>query len=162
MRRIMEIRRARKAQQAAMARQKPLVKAVVAKGVEQFAAACVAIGISTGGPPALASLFEALEPPMPPIVVVQHMPPQFTKTLAWRLDSCSALTVEEAQDGDVLQPNHVLIAPGGKHLRLRRLGQSVQAVVFDGEAVSGHRPSVDVIMHERGRGLRQAECWESS
>lgn len=107
---------------------------------------CVAIGISTGGPPALARLFEALRPPMPPIVVVQHMPPNFTKPLAWRLDSLSELTIKEAASGDVLQPNHVLIAPGGKHLEVRRLGETVKAVIRDGPTVSGHKPSVDVMM----------------
>ena len=108
---------------------------------------CVAIGISTGGPPALAQLFETLRPPMPPIVVVQHMPPSFTKPLAWRLDSLSELSIKEAAQGDILEPNHVLIAPGGKHLQVRRLGNVVKAVIHDGPVVSGHKPSVDVMMH---------------
>ena len=107
---------------------------------------CVAIGISTGGPPALAGLFEALRPPMPPIVVVQHMPPSFTKPLAWRLDSLSELSIKEAAHGDILEPNHVLIAQGGKHLELRRVGNTVKAVIRDGANVSGHKPSVDVMM----------------
>ena len=67
----------------------------------ELAGKCVAIGISTGGPPALAQLFAAIRPPMPPIVVVQHMPPNFTKPLAWRLDSLSDLSVKEAAVGDV-------------------------------------------------------------
>jgi two-component system chemotaxis response regulator CheB len=111
-----------------------------------LAGKCIAIGISTGGPPALAQLFAALRPPLPPIVVVQHMPPSFTKPLAWRLDSLSDLSIKEAAPGDVLQPNQVLIAPGGKHLQLRRLGNVVKAVICDGPAVSGHKPSVDVMM----------------
>jgi len=72
----------------------------------------------------LAGLFETLRPPMPPIVVVQHMPPNFTKALAWRLDSLAGLTIKEAANGDTLRPNHVLIAPGGKHLEVRRRGSS--------------------------------------
>ena len=98
----------------------------------ELADKCIAIGISTGGPPALACLFESLRPPMPPIVVVQHMPASFTKPLAWRLDSLGELSIREAASGDLLEPNHVLIAPGGKHLQVRRVGTSVKAVVRDG------------------------------
>jgi two-component system chemotaxis response regulator CheB len=83
---------------------------------------------------------------MPPIVVVQHMPPSFTKPLAWRLDSLSELSIREAAHGDLLEPNRVLIAPGGKHLEVRRVGGAVKAVVRDGTPVSGHMPSVDVLM----------------
>jgi two-component system chemotaxis response regulator CheB len=107
---------------------------------------CIAIGISTGGPPALARLFGELRRPMPPIVVVQHMPPSFTKPLAWRLDSLSELSVKEAALGDVLEPNHVLVAPGGKHLQVRRMGNAVKVVIRDGLVVSGHKPSIDVMM----------------
>ena len=83
---------------------------------------------------------------MPPIVVVQHMPPSFTKPLAWRLDSLSDLSIKEAAQGDTLEPNQVLVAPGGKHLQVRRVGDVVKAIVRDGAAVSGHKPSVDVMM----------------
>lgn len=114
--------------------------------VTTLADKCIALGISTGGPPALTCLFESLAPPMPPIVVVQHMPPHFTKPLAWRLDSLSKLTIREATDGDVLRPNHVLIAPGGHHLELKRYGSHVKALIRDGDPVSGHKPSVDVMM----------------
>ena len=102
---------------------RPPAKAAPAAASE-LAAACIAIGISTGGPPALTRLFEALAPPMPPIVVVQHMPPNFTKSLAWRLNSLSPLAVKEAEHADVLQADHVYIAPGGKHLQLRRWGEN--------------------------------------
>jgi len=112
----------------------------------ELADKCIAIGISTGGPPALSRLFESLRPPMPPIVVVQHMPPNFTKPLAWRLDSLSELSIKEAAHNDLLQPNHVLIAPGGKHMRVRRLGGLVKVAISDGAPVSGHKPSVDVLM----------------
>jgi two-component system chemotaxis response regulator CheB len=112
----------------------------------ELAGKCIAIGISTGGPPALARLFAELRPPLPPIVVVQHMPPSFTKPLAWRLDSLSELSIQEAAQGDLLRPNQVLIAPGGKHLQLRRVGDTVKAVIRDGLVVSGHKPSVDVLM----------------
>jgi len=109
-------------------------------------AKCIALGISTGGPPALTHLFEQLAPPLPPIVIVQHMPAQFTGPFAARLNSLSPLTVREAVDGCPLQVNEVLVAPGGKHLSLRRAGAQIFAVVRDGDPVSGHKPSVDVMM----------------
>jgi two-component system chemotaxis response regulator CheB len=107
---------------------------------------CIAIGISTGGPPALTSLFESLLPPLPPIVIVQHMPQHFTRQFAARLDGLSRLTVKEAATGDVLEPNHAYVAPGGQHLELKRLGRGAKLIVRDGDPVSGHRPSVDVMM----------------
>jgi two-component system chemotaxis response regulator CheB len=107
---------------------------------------CIAIGISTGGPPALARLFEGLRSPMPPIVIVQHMPPGFTKPLAWRLDALGGISVKEAAQGDPLKPDHALIAPGGKHLQVLGSRRSAKAVIRDGPPVSGHKPSVDVMM----------------
>jgi two-component system, chemotaxis family, protein-glutamate methylesterase/glutaminase len=107
---------------------------------------CVALGISTGGPPALASLLGAIRLPLPPMVIVQHMPPQFTGPLAARLDGVSPLSVHEAATGDVLRPNCALVAPGGKHLELVRRGEHVKVLIRDGETVSGHKPSVDVMM----------------
>jgi two-component system chemotaxis response regulator CheB len=146
-RRILAIRRDRKQRRGEEVHDRPAVKKTVDDAVPlELAGTCLAIGISTGGPPALTRLFEGLRPPMPPIVVVQHMPPNFTKPLAWRLDALSELSISEAADGDPLKPNHVLIAPGGKHLQVRRLGASVKAVVRDGVPTSGHMPSVDVLM----------------
>lgn len=145
-RRILAIRRERKSRRADEGKEKHAAKKPAEPATPELADKCIAIGISTGGPPALAHLFEAIRPPMPPIVVVQHMPPSFTKPLAWRLDTLSPLSISEASHGDLLQPNHVLIAPGGKHLEVRRLGASARAVVRDGEPVSGHKPSVDVLM----------------
>ncbi|MBL9084552.1 MAG: chemotaxis protein CheB [Planctomycetales bacterium] len=112
----------------------------------ELADCCIAVGTSTGGPPALARLFSQLPSPMPPIVVVQHMPQAFTRPFAERLDALGAIEVREAQDGDILRPNLALIAPGGKHLRIRRRAGLFRAVVFDGDLVSGHKPSVDVMM----------------
>lgn len=109
---------------------------------------CIALGVSTGGPPALSLMFESLQPPLPPMVIVQHMPPNFTKSFAWRLNSCSPLEIKEAATGDILQPNHVYLAPGGKHLHLRRAEGEVRVRVRDGDPVSGHRPSVDVMMND--------------
>jgi two-component system chemotaxis response regulator CheB len=113
---------------------------------EDVTGLCIAIGISTGGPPALTRIFEALAPPVPPIVVVQHMPGQFTGPFANRLNSISDLTIKEAQSGDILLPNHVFIAPGGMHLYLEQRGRIIKLDVRDGEPVTGHKPSVDVMM----------------
>jgi two-component system, chemotaxis family, protein-glutamate methylesterase/glutaminase len=126
--------------------ERPMAKSTPDACPPDLADKCVALGISTGGPPALSRLLAELRPPMPPMVIVQHMPPQFTGPLATRLDSISALSVREACDGDALQPNSVLIAPGGKHLEIGRRGNCVRVSIRDGETVSGHRPSVDVMM----------------
>ncbi len=107
---------------------------------------CIAIGISTGGPPALAHLFAELKTPLPPIAVVQHMPAMFTGPFAERLNSLGGVAVREARDSEPLRPNTALVAPGGRHLKLRRQGAEVIAHVFDADPVSGHRPSVDVLM----------------
>jgi two-component system chemotaxis response regulator CheB len=80
------------------------------------------------------------------MVVVQHMPPNFTKPLAWRLDSLAKLSIKEVETGDVLKPNHVYIAQGGKHFSLKKMGSQVRAIVEDGPNVSSHKPSVDVLM----------------
>jgi two-component system chemotaxis response regulator CheB len=145
-RRILEIRRQRKQRRAAQSAARRQPKQVSVACPAELADKCIAIGISTGGPPALTRLFEAMAPPMPPIVVVQHMPAGFTKPLAWRLDSLAKLSITEATSGDTLQPNHVLIAPAGSHLQLRRQGRSAKVLIRNGPPVSGHRPSVDVMM----------------
>ncbi len=148
--RILRIRQERKRRQASLPQRAAILRGSDASA-ELLADKCIAIGISTGGPPALTVLFGQLQPPMPPMVVVQHMPPHFTKPLSWRLDSMSALSVKEAADGDLLRPNHVLIAPGGFHLELRKIGPQVKVRIFDGPPVSGHKPSVDVMMQSAAK-----------
>ncbi len=145
--RILEIRRERKRRRAARKAEKRTPKPVSTGSPAELADKCITIGISTGGPPALSGLFETLRPPMPPILVVQHMPAHFTKPLAWRLDSLSSLSIKEAASGDVLRPNHVLVAPGGRHLQLRGTGRMTKVVLRDGPPVSSHKPSVDVMMN---------------
>lgn len=146
-RRVIAMRRSRPQRPRGEAVQaRPVAKAPAEACPPELADRCIAIGISTGGPPALTRVLESLRPPMPPIVIVQHMPPQFTGPLAARLDSISALSVREAAQGDRLQPNCVLVAPGGKHLELRGRKGNVMAVVRDGIPVSGHKPSIDVMM----------------
>ncbi|NUQ64127.1 MAG: chemotaxis response regulator protein-glutamate methylesterase [Pirellulales bacterium] len=145
-RRILEIRQERKQRRAEESHRRLPLQKDHRPAAMALADKCIAIGVSTGGPPALARLFESLRAPMPPMVVVQHMPASFTKPLAWRLDSLGELSIREAANGDLLEPNHVLIAPGGKHLQVRRHGASVKAVVRQGSPVSGHMPSADVLM----------------
>jgi two-component system chemotaxis response regulator CheB len=112
----------------------------------------VAIGTSTGGPVALKTVLERLPGDFRlPIVVVQHMPPVFTRAFAERLDSCCALAVKEAEDGDALRPGRVLIAPGDQHLSVSRFNAEPKVLLNQREPVSGHRPSVDVLMHSVAR-----------
>jgi two-component system chemotaxis response regulator CheB len=74
------------------------------------------------------------------------MPAQFTRTFAWRLNTISPLEVKEAATGDVLKPNCAYVAPGGFHLELKKVGREVRCQVVEGDNVSGHKPSVDVMM----------------
>jgi two-component system, chemotaxis family, protein-glutamate methylesterase/glutaminase len=105
----------------------------------------VAIGTSTGGTQALEAVLSALPLNSPGIVVVQHMPEKFTTAFAARLNDVCRITVKEAQDKNRVLPGQVLIAPGGKHLLLRRSGAQYVVEVSDGPLVNRHRPSVDVL-----------------
>ncbi len=105
----------------------------------------VAIGTSTGGTHALEQVLTALPRTAPGIVVVQHMPEQFTSAFANRLDSLCQVHVKEAENNDRVIPGLVLIANGGKHLLLKRSGAQYRAELRDGPLVSRHRPSVDVL-----------------
>lgn len=147
-RRVLHFRKARSLRAQSTAKLAPQLDAAVASFCESR---CIAIGVSTGGPPALSTMFGSLLPPLPPVIIVQHMPQLFTGPFAGRLNSLSALDVKEAQSGDVLRPNLVLLAPGGKHLTLVRHGSKVQVIVADGDPVSGHKPSVDVMMQSAAR-----------
>jgi len=107
----------------------------------------VAIGVSTGGPQAMEYLLSQLPGDFPgAIAVVQHMPDGFTDMFARRLDEISALRVKEAQSGDLLQPGRVLICPGSRHMKVKRLPLGDIVVLSDEPHVNGHRPSVDVLM----------------
>jgi two-component system, chemotaxis family, protein-glutamate methylesterase/glutaminase len=106
----------------------------------------VAIGISTGGPQALEFLLAQLPPDFPgTIVVVQHMPEGFTDMFARRLDELCSLRVKEAQSGDALQAGRVLVCPGSRHMKVKRLSMGDIVVLNDEARVNGHRPSVDVL-----------------
>jgi len=105
----------------------------------------VAIGTSTGGTQALEAVLTRLPNTTPGIVVVQHMPEKFTAAFAQRLDSLCQMEVREAVDGDRVLPGRVLIAPGGRHMLLRRSGAQYQVGVMKGPPVNRHCPSVDVL-----------------
>lgn len=105
----------------------------------------VAIGTSTGGTHALEAVLTALPEVCPGIVVVQHMPEQFTAAFAERLDRLCRCQVKEASHGDRVLPGLALIAPGGKHMQLERSGAQYYVRVTDGPPVNRHKPSVDVL-----------------
>jgi len=105
----------------------------------------VALGTSTGGTQALEVVLRALPRVCPGIVIVQHMPEKFTAEFANRLNSLCQIEVREAQNNDRVVPGCALIAPGGKHMLLRRNGAQYFVEVKDGPLVNRHRPSVDVL-----------------
>jgi two-component system chemotaxis response regulator CheB len=103
------------------------------------------VGASTGGTEALRVFLEAQPPGCPPIAIVQHMPEHFTAAFANRLNTICRITVKEARDGDAMLRGQALIAPGDKHMLLKRSGAKYYVEVKAGPLVSRHRPSVDVL-----------------
>ena len=111
----------------------------------------VCIGASTGGTESLRVVLEALPADCPGIVIVQHMPEKFTEAFARRLDGLCAMEVKEAADGDTVHRGRVLIAPGNHHILLQRSGARYYVAIKDGQLVSRHRPSVDVLFRSAAR-----------
>ncbi len=111
----------------------------------------VAIGTSTGGTRALEAVLTQLPADCPGIVIVQHMPERFTAAFAQRLNALCHCEVREAEDGDRVLQGRVLVAPGGRHLQLRRSGSQYLVDVRDGPPVNRHKPSVDVLFHSVAR-----------
>lgn len=105
----------------------------------------VALGASTGGTDALECVIKSFPDTMPPIVVVQHMPPVFTKLYSERMDKCCTVHVKEASDGDRLTPGLCLIGAGGLQMEVRKDSRGYYVKLYEGEKVSGHCPSVDVL-----------------
>ncbi len=106
----------------------------------------VAIGISTGGPHTLSGMLPKFPRDFPfGILIVQHMPEGFTELFAKRLDAMCNISVKEAADGDIVRPALALIAPGGKHLRVKQTAFGMISVLSKSSEVSGHRPSVNVL-----------------
>lgn len=116
-----------------------------------FSKSLIAVGASTGGPMALSELLAPLPSNMPPIVVVQHMPKEFTPLLARRLDAECAVRVSEAKEGDELAPGRVLIAPGDQHMIVAPTAMGPRIRLVQGPAVNFSRPSVDVLFSSVAR-----------
>jgi two-component system chemotaxis response regulator CheB len=106
-----------------------------------------AIGASTGGVQALTSVLEKFPANAPGTLVVQHMPANFTKSFADRLNALCAMNVKEAQNGDRVIPGNILIAPGGYHMVLQRSGANYTVAIKDGPMVCRQRPSVEVMFN---------------
>ncbi|NHC06929.1 protein-glutamate methylesterase/protein-glutamine glutaminase [Azonexus fungiphilus] len=119
----------------------PGAPTAMAKTTEQL----IAIGTSTGGTQALEAVLTRLPATCLGIVIVQHMPEKFTAMFAERLNGLCDIEVREARDGDRVMPGRALIAPGGRHMMLKRSGAQYQVEVVDGPLVNRHKPSVDVL-----------------
>lgn len=111
----------------------------------------IAIGASTGGTEALQRVLTSMPANAPGIVIVQHMPENFTRAFADRLNTLCAIEVKEASDGDTVTPGRALIAPGNYHMLLKRSGAVYFVQVKSGPLVSRHRPSVDVLFKSVAR-----------
>ncbi len=119
----------------------------------------IAIGASTGGTEAIQYILENLDTKIPGIVIVQHMPENFTKSFAKRLNNLCKLNVKEAENGDVITPGQVLIAPGNKHMLVKQANSSNNPYEFyveitNGPLVNRHRPSVDVLFKSVAEELK--------
>jgi two-component system chemotaxis response regulator CheB len=120
-------------------------KSLPPSGLGKTTDAVIAIGTSTGGTQALEAVLTALPAVCTGMVIVQHMPETFTAMFAERLDSLCAIEVREARNGDRVIPGLALIAPGGRHMMLKRSGAQYVVEVADGPLVNRHKPSVDVL-----------------
>ncbi len=107
----------------------------------------IAIGASTGGTDALREVITRFPANCPPVVVVQHMPQNFTKSFADRLNAISQVTVKEAVDGEYLSTGKVLIAPGNQHMEIRRSGINYYVTLFDGPMMFHQRPAVEILFN---------------
>lgn len=121
------------------------------KAMIQTTEKIVVIGASTGGTEALKTVLESLPIDTPGIVIVQHMPEKFTTAFANRLNTICKIDVKEAEDGDTIVRGRALIAPGNKHMMVKRSGARYFVEVKDGPLVSRHRPSVDVLFRSAAR-----------
>ncbi len=114
----------------------------------------IALGASTGGTQATARILKELPADLPGIVIVQHMPPDFTRMYAQSLDRDCALKVAEAREGDVVERGKALIAPGGEtHMEIQKRGDKVYIHLKRGEKVNGHCPSVDTLFHSVAKDM---------
>jgi two-component system chemotaxis response regulator CheB len=129
----------------------PSVPGVPFAGLSLTTHKVLAIGASTGGTEAIKDVLMALPPATPGTVIVQHMPGHFTAAFAQRLDGLCKMEVREARDGDAVVPGLALVAPGGRHMLLQRMGARYSVAIKDGPPVHHQRPSVDVLFHSVAR-----------
>lgn len=127
------------------------VKPKLKKGLAQTTNKLIAIGASTGGTKAIEMVLKGLPLSIPGIVIVQHMPPVFTKSFADRLNEICTIDVTEARDGDLVQSGKALLAPGNYHMQLEKSGAKYYVRVKQGPPVNHHRPSVDVLFNSVAR-----------
>ena len=125
----------------------PRSAAVSASALAESTDKVIAIGASTGGTEAIKKVITGFPAATPGVVIVQHMPAGFTRMFAERLNQLCPMEVKEAQSGDRVMPGRILVAPGEKQMRVIRSGGFYQVTCEPGEKVSGHCPSVDVMMH---------------
>ncbi len=118
---------------------------VLPDGAEFSSQQVVALGASTGGVEALKEVVRRFPPNFPPVLITQHMPAAFTGTFAKRMDGVSALSCKEAESGDRVQAGHLYLAPGDRHMVLKKDANGYYLALQDTEPVSGHKPSVDVM-----------------
>ncbi len=111
----------------------------------------IAIGASTGGTDAIYKIIRALPEDTPGIVIVQHIPPVFSRLFAERLNNVTRLNVKEAESGDFVERGKVLIAPGNQHMKIVRINDKFKVVCYEGEKVNGHCPSVDILFESVAR-----------
>lgn len=105
----------------------------------------IALGASTGGTEAIYTLVKNLSEHIPGMVIVQHIPPVFSRMFAERLNSATAFSVKEAKTGDYIEKGKILIAPGDQHMRIKKIGNKFKVECYTGDKVNGHCPSVDVL-----------------
>lgn len=111
----------------------------------------IAIGASSGGTEAIYQVLKALPASAPGIVIVQHIPPVFSRRFAERMNELTNLKVKEAKNGDYVEKGQVLIAPGDQHMEIKKIGDRYKVRCFQGDKVNGHCPSVDVLFESVAR-----------
>jgi two-component system, chemotaxis family, protein-glutamate methylesterase/glutaminase len=136
---------------ASTATYKTTVKTPYRESLAQTTDKVIAVGASTGGTEAILSFLYAMPVDCYGIVVVQHMPEHFTRSFAERMNSICKIQVKEAQSGDTVLRGRCLIAPGNKHMELKRSGARYYVELSDTPPVNRHRPSVDVLFHSVAR-----------
>ncbi|OOE89004.1 protein-glutamate methylesterase/protein-glutamine glutaminase [Salinivibrio sharmensis] len=128
-----------------------IIPAGVHKAMAETTDKIIALGASTGGTEAIREVLEAMPADCPGIAIVQHMPEGFTRSFAERLHKLCRIVVKEAENGDTLLRGHALIAPGNRHMLIKRSGARYYVELKDGPMVSRHRPSVNVLFRSAAR-----------